>query len=238
MTRLEYMKELELLLSDIPADEREDAINYYNDYFDASEQSEEDTIASLGTPEELAKTIKLANGTTTVIDGEYSETGYYANDAKASEVVPYTAVGTPVEKPKKSVGTIILITILAICAAPILLPISIAAFAFIFAFGIAVIATLFALFVTVIACGLGALVGGFIALITGITSLFSNTFGALVVIGFAMIAFAVGIVFLIALSSCVGSLFKQVITWVGSVIKVPFTWIKSKISKKEGELSE
>ena len=48
MTRLEYMKELELLLSDIPADEREDAINYYNDYFDASEQSEED-IESLKT---------------------------------------------------------------------------------------------------------------------------------------------------------------------------------------------
>ena len=34
MNRVEYMKELEALLADIPADEREDAINYYNDYFD------------------------------------------------------------------------------------------------------------------------------------------------------------------------------------------------------------
>ena len=34
MTRTEFMKQLQDLLSDISKNEREDALQYYNDYFD------------------------------------------------------------------------------------------------------------------------------------------------------------------------------------------------------------
>ena len=34
MNRLEFMSELEKLLSDISENEREEALNYYNDYLD------------------------------------------------------------------------------------------------------------------------------------------------------------------------------------------------------------
>ena len=70
MNRVEYMKELEALLADIPADEREDAINYYNDYFDeGGEENEEATIEALGDVHKLAAGIKLANKEDYVSDG-------------------------------------------------------------------------------------------------------------------------------------------------------------------------
>ena len=59
MNRAEFMRRLTELLGDVPPMEREEAIQYYNDYFDdAGEENEGSVIASLGTPEELAKTIK------------------------------------------------------------------------------------------------------------------------------------------------------------------------------------
>ena len=38
MNREQFIRELEQLLKDLPAGEREAAIQYYNDYFDRSEE--------------------------------------------------------------------------------------------------------------------------------------------------------------------------------------------------------
>ena len=59
MNRIEFISRLETLLQDMPTQEREDAIAYYNDYFDdAGSENEQDVIASLGSPEKVAATIK------------------------------------------------------------------------------------------------------------------------------------------------------------------------------------
>ena len=59
MNRLEFMSELEKLLSDISENEREEALNYYNDYLDdGGVENEEEVIRSLGSPKEVAATIK------------------------------------------------------------------------------------------------------------------------------------------------------------------------------------
>lgn len=59
MTRLEFMKELESLLPDIPLDERNEALTYYNGYFDdAGEEQEEEIVKELGSPEKVAAIIK------------------------------------------------------------------------------------------------------------------------------------------------------------------------------------
>ncbi len=77
MNREEFLKELERLLADIPEDERKDALDYYYDYLDSdSGEDEADKIAALGTPEELAGKIKLASGVNSIVEGEFSETGY------------------------------------------------------------------------------------------------------------------------------------------------------------------
>lgn len=76
MNRAEFMRRLTELLGDMPPVEREAAIQYYNDYFDdAGAENESGVIASLGTPEELARAIKAG-----LIDGgnggEFTESGF------------------------------------------------------------------------------------------------------------------------------------------------------------------
>lgn len=76
MNRAEFMRRLTELLGDVAPTEREEAIQYYNDYFDdAGEENESGVIASLGTPEELARTIKagLNDGGNS---GEFTESGF------------------------------------------------------------------------------------------------------------------------------------------------------------------
>lgn len=58
MTRTEYLKSLEQLLASLPETERRDALDYYEEYFDAAGAGREaETIAELGTPEEVAQKI-------------------------------------------------------------------------------------------------------------------------------------------------------------------------------------
>ena len=53
------MKRLEELLQDISENEREEALQYYNDYFDdAGAENEAQIIEELGNPEQVARTIK------------------------------------------------------------------------------------------------------------------------------------------------------------------------------------
>lgn len=73
MNRAQFIKELERLLSDLPYGERQEAIQYYNDYFDdAGPEKEAQVIAELGSPAKVAKTIRegMSEG------GEYTEHGY------------------------------------------------------------------------------------------------------------------------------------------------------------------
>ena len=44
MDRKEFMKQLELLLSDISEDERREALDYYESYFDEAGEEEEGAI--------------------------------------------------------------------------------------------------------------------------------------------------------------------------------------------------
>ena len=59
MSREEYMKQLSFLLQDIPENEREEALAYYEDYFEeAGEGQERQVAATLGSPEKVAAMIK------------------------------------------------------------------------------------------------------------------------------------------------------------------------------------
>ena len=71
-----FLRELENLLSDIPAEERREAMEYYRCYFeDAGEENEEAVLWELGSPEKVAETIKAdLSGETR--DGGFTEKGY------------------------------------------------------------------------------------------------------------------------------------------------------------------
>ena len=55
MNREEFLSQLERLLYDIPAQEREEALEYYNGYFDdAGKEKEAEVIQELGSPGKVA----------------------------------------------------------------------------------------------------------------------------------------------------------------------------------------
>lgn len=76
MSRWEFMRKLEELLSDISPNEREEALQYYNDYFnDAGRENEQEVIAALGSPEQVAEIVKDGLGDNS-IQGEFTENGF------------------------------------------------------------------------------------------------------------------------------------------------------------------
>ena len=59
MNRIEFMLELAALLQDVPVEERTDAMQYYNDYFDAAgEENEQKVISELESPKKVAEKLK------------------------------------------------------------------------------------------------------------------------------------------------------------------------------------
>lgn len=91
MNRAEFMSRLTALLQDVPPAEREEAIAYYNEYFDdAGEGNEEGVIAALGSPEELARSIKAGlldggNG------GEFTESGFHGYEQRNKNQIMSTS---------------------------------------------------------------------------------------------------------------------------------------------------
>lgn len=74
-----FLEELRRLLSDLPTEEREQAITYYEDYFeDAGVENEQAILEELGSPQELANQIKA----TTQDDIEYGQgSSFHKSDA-------------------------------------------------------------------------------------------------------------------------------------------------------------
>lgn len=59
MNKNQFLERLEKLLSDLPEEERREAVAWYHDYFDdAGEENEADVIAQLRSPEDVARNIK------------------------------------------------------------------------------------------------------------------------------------------------------------------------------------
>lgn len=56
MTKKQYLKKLEYCIQALPAEERNEALEYYSDYFDDAEDDDK-VMQELGEPEDLAKTI-------------------------------------------------------------------------------------------------------------------------------------------------------------------------------------
>lgn len=223
MDRIEYMKELELLLANIPSDERDDAISYYNDYFDAGgAENEEATIKALGTPEELAATIKLAGNQ---LD-KYGTSTKQINTEYESK--------TP---KKRSVGWIILFIICAVFAAPILLPVLFGLFMAAVAIAIAIIAVIFAVLLALVAAGIGVLISGITGLVVGIVTILSNPFGALVVIGLSCIGLALGVLFCMGVAKIIKITLPPIFNGCIKLIKSTAKWLWGKIKLALGRRS-
>lgn len=218
MNRAEFMSRLASLLQDVPLAEREEALQYYNDYFDdAGEDNEESTIASLGSPEEIAKSIKagLTDGGNA---GEFTESGFYSYEQKNKNQVmsteqmqnadqagsygPHGNAGgngygtTPNagdSKPKEDMsgGKIALIILLAV----LLSPVWIGVLGGIFGGFVGLLGGALGIFVAFLTVGVVLTVVGAALFVVGIAAIFGAPLGGLCLMGGGLIMVAVGLVF-------------------------------------------
>ncbi|MDR2296575.1 MAG: DUF1700 domain-containing protein [Clostridiales Family XIII bacterium] len=145
MNRKEFMAELERQLARIDDREREEALAYYNEYFDeAGPENEARVIAELGSPVRVAAQIKA--------DAAVKGMG----DAEAPSV-------------KKGMSTIWFV-ILGILALPIALPIVFA----VFALGIGLLLAAFLIVVSLAAAFVAVIAAGVFSFIAGVGVLFAS----------------------------------------------------------------
>lgn len=165
MNKEQYLRALAGELRKLPKEEYERAIDYYVEYFeDAGPEHEEEAINDLGTPHEVASQI--------------------ITDAAMKRM------DNPATSVKKGFSTIWLV-ILAVCAAPIALPMAIAIVVMVGA----VLVMIGVAMVGVVVSVAGFLATGVVSIVGGIAVMFHQpasgvvNFGAgLVIVGFSILA--------------------------------------------------
>lgn len=139
MSKETFLKELEKRLRYIPAEDRADAIEYYEGYIQDMELAgEEDVVSKLGTPKEVAKTI-LDECTNKHID-------------RANE-----------QKTVKSRATVAWLSVLGILSLPVSLPLAVGLIVVVLALAVAGLAVV----ISLIAAAVGIAVGGLAAIFWG-----------------------------------------------------------------------
>ena len=77
MRKEEFISKVEYLLSDIPDEEKYDAIQYYRDYLEeAGPEKEEEVLAEFGSPERIASIIRSDLTGNMGDGGQFTENGY------------------------------------------------------------------------------------------------------------------------------------------------------------------
>ena len=193
MNRAEFMKELEFLLQDVTDSEREEALQYYNDYFDdAGPENEPAVIEELDSPEKVAAIIKNGLNYNDREAGEFTETGY--SDIRFNTKKEVSRHENPNEKQyeydkrPKDTAKIILIIVLCLLASPIIVPVG----GGILGLCVGIFGGAIGLFVALLVGTIGLLVAGVAVFVIGIFNMLTGPATGLVLTGIGCILFAVG----------------------------------------------
>lgn len=151
MTKLEFLTELEAGLQRVPQEERENAVNYYTEYFeDAGPENEAAVLEELGDPAKIAQKIAAESMVRDIVAvPTWRERKQQQNNSRPKEKKGLSAVW---------------IAILAIFVSPIAFPVAIVLVAVAFALVVAALAVVFAFFavaIAFVAAGIFCVVLGF-----------------------------------------------------------------------------
>ncbi len=166
MNRYEFIGELRGRLKRLPPDELQDAVNYYEEYFDEAGIGYNPVdLSAVGTPASVA-----------------------------SEILAQTAVRQVENNPKSPRSGILAVVfmVLAILGAPIALPLAIALAAVVCSLAVAMGAVILALF---IAAGAVAF-AGVVALVAAVVQLIVDPVTGIVFLGIALLLLGIGIMFI------------------------------------------
>lgn len=208
MSREEYLKQLAYLLQDIPDDEREEALHYYEEYFeDAGESETEQVIATLGSPERVAAMVRDGLREGSGENGEYTDSGYQNDWFREFNKVPEPRMNFNEEHQQrreyhegyrqyhqKKERNWILIAVIAVLTFPIWIGVVGAAAGVL----IGILGVIFALALTFIGLMLAAWITGIALGAVGIAKLVVAPFLGLLMIGFACICVAIGLLMVLA----------------------------------------
>ena len=194
MNRAQFMEQLKKLLSDISEEERQEALEYYESYFDdAGEDQEAEVIRELGSPGKVAAIIKEDLKGSSQNYGEFTENGFQDERVDNERQMPQNRADRGYHAERKGgKASVILVLILLVFISPLIKGAVGGVLGFIVALAIgAAVVGLFVAAVAVIGAGIG----------TCFTAL---PFGVLLVgIGLLLFALAlVGLVFLKWAATC------------------------------------
>lgn len=219
MNRQEFLRQLESLLYAIPANERADALAYYNDYFDeAGTENEQNVIQELGSPQKVAQSI-IENLRNSGYEHVYENAnGQYSQNSSKNQ-------NTYSNKKEKKLKTwqIILLIVLAIIGSPIWMGLAIGLFGVV----IGILTSIFATIVSLFGSGLGLMFGGIIVAGVGVLGVMVRPLEGVTSMGVGLILTAIGILLL---------LLSVLITfaWLPKLVKSIISWIKGLFHRNEG----
>lgn len=226
MNRQEFMSQLEKLLLYVPIQEREEALQYYNDYFeDAGEEKEQEVIAALGSPQAIAENIKR--------DIHQSDYGLEPDKVEpGKELVKYhpelAVIEQPCEKKQKTHLPLWAMIVIGICALPILLSLLGGILGVVFGLLGAVFGVLVSLVVSFGVIALVCPLAGLCIIICGGIACTMDALAGIGIIGVGFVTVAVGLLGLLLEVVLIG---KGIPAVVG-LIKKCFSLLKSKVVRR------
>lgn len=203
MNKQEFLTELARLLQNIPENEREEALKYYEDYFsDAGEENEQNVLAELESPQKVADNIK--DGLRANMDCRDGMPGSGANSAyqsgaayqngtsyQGSTIYQGNTFYQNTQAPAKEgmpAWAIVLIVIGCIICSPLIIGLLGMAFGLI----VGILGTLFGLVAGFGGAGIGLLSAGIAVTVVGFMHVIAFPFPGLLLAGIGLIMLAIG----------------------------------------------
>lgn len=235
MYRKEFMEELENMLQNIQESEREEALQYYNDYFDeAGEENEEKVIRELGTPAKVAAIIKTSLQESEHESGEFTERGYsdprftinyeVVDTKETSDENTYEHNNKTYNRERTyaketSGGKIALYVIIGILALPVILPLAGSLLGLI----LAIIGVAIGAFVAIAASAIACCVGGIAVFVVGIVTLFTQPVVGIFSCGIGLLLLGLGILLVVLTAQICFRLIPWLIRSVVSLCRMPLS---------------
>ena len=209
MNRSEFMDELKGMIGELPAQERKEALAYYENYFDdAGEENEAKIIREFGSPGRLAAIIKEevygpAKPAEKKRKAETDETSVPHPNPPYEDRVRQ-AQSDSREKKKRNTERIILIILICIVASPVI---------------IGVVSSVFGILMGIFGAAVGLFFGGIATVISGIILCFTELALGFAVIGTGFLLLGIGFFLLIGVIWICGRLLPSFFRWAGRTIK-------------------
>ena len=230
MSRKEFMERLEKLLWNISDSEREEALQYYNDYFDdAGEENEAEVIRELVSPEQVAQKIKagLSDSASEFSEQGYRDTRFEPRDAELSAGQGGSQNAGPgrngqgqpeARKKETNFWKVLALVLLCILVAPVILPVFLGIFLVVIGVALALVVFLAGILVS----GLAVLISGIFVIGIGIAQIFAAPAIGIALTGTGCILAALGIVLSAVILWCCIKAVPWLIRGIVRIISYPF----------------